>query len=78
MSYRFKPDGWPATVIDGREYVTYPSDQINELISQRDKLLEDCKAVVARWDSPAWKDLTHTAVYINQLRATIEEIEVAK
>jgi hypothetical protein len=30
-------------------------------------------AVVARWDSPDWKDGTHTADYINALREALAE-----
>ena len=48
-------------------------------------LITAAKAVVARWDSPSWKDLPHTAEYINDLRSAIaayeqqiEEMEKAK
>ena len=42
-----------------------------------DKLIDAGKAVVERWDSPKWKDLPHTAEYINELRNVIAEIEEA-
>lgn len=29
------------------------------------------QAVVDRWDTPAWKDVEHTAVFINRLRAAL-------
>jgi hypothetical protein len=32
-------------------------------------------AVIARWDSPDWKDGTHTADYFNALRAALAEPE---
>jgi NTP pyrophosphatase (non-canonical NTP hydrolase) len=36
-------------------------------------LLDAAKAVVERWDSPNWKDLPSTGVYINALRQAIEK-----
>lgn len=39
--------------------------------SQFAELLEASEAVVARWDSPLWKDQPHTGVFINQLRNAI-------
>lgn len=36
-----------------------------------DELLQAAQAVVDRWDSPNWKDGTHTADYINRLRRAI-------
>jgi len=38
-------------------------------------LIDAAKAVVARWDSPDWKDANHTADYISALRKAIEEAE---
>ena len=38
-------------------------------------LIDAAKAVVARWDSPDWKDAKHTADHINALREAIEEAE---
>lgn len=35
-------------------------------------LSEAAKAVVARWDSPKWKDEKPTAEYIGRLRAALE------
>jgi hypothetical protein len=34
-------------------------------------LLEAAEGVVARWDSPLWKDQPHTGAFIDQLRAAI-------
>jgi len=41
---------------------------------QRDILLEAGTAIVERWDTPLWKDVPHTAEFINKLRKAIEEI----
>lgn len=38
-------------------------------------LLEASKALVARWDTPLWKDVPSTAEYINELRTAISEAE---
>ena len=38
-------------------------------------LRKAAQAVVDRWDSPNWKDTTHTADYINALRKTLAEPE---
>lgn len=35
-------------------------------------LIDAAKAVVRRWDSIDWKDIKHTAEYINDLRKAIE------
>jgi hypothetical protein len=35
------------------------------------ELIAAAKAVVERWDTPLWKDVPHTAEYINRLRAAI-------
>jgi hypothetical protein len=35
------------------------------------ELVQRGKAVVDRWDSPLWKDLPNTVVYIASLRAAI-------
>lgn len=37
------------------------------------ELLEAAEAVVARWDTPLWKDAQPTAVFIGRLRAAIAE-----
>lgn len=34
-------------------------------------LQEAAKAVVERWDSPKWKDLPHTAEFIDALRTAL-------
>ena len=34
-------------------------------------LIAAAQAVVDRWDTPAWKDVEHTAVFINRLRASL-------
>jgi len=39
------------------------------------KLLEAAKAVIARWDTPLWRDAPATAVFINELRAAVASME---
>lgn len=34
-------------------------------------LIAAAQAVVDRWDTPAWKDVEHTAAFINRLRAAL-------
>jgi len=36
------------------------------------RLRDAAKAVVARWDSPAWKNEKPTAAFINELRRALE------
>jgi len=38
-------------------------------------LREAAQAVVDRWDTPLWKDVPATAVFINELRAALAEPE---
>ena len=35
-------------------------------------LQKAAQAVIARWDSPAWKDQPHTGVYIEELRKALD------
>ena len=41
-------------------------------------LIEAAEAVIQRWDSPLWKDLPHTATYIDRLRAAIAAAKEGK
>lgn len=41
------------------------------LVAAAPDLLSAAAAVVARWDTPLWKNVPHTAEYINRLRAAI-------
>ena len=36
-----------------------------------DEVFESATNVIARWDSPLWKDQPHTGVFIDQLRTAI-------
>jgi hypothetical protein len=47
-----------------------PNDQ-NTPLGDAGKLVETAQAVIDRWDSPHWKDLPHTANYINALRQAL-------
>lgn len=39
------------------------------------KTVEALIEIIARWDTPAWKDVEHTAAVINRARAVLAEIE---
>ena len=45
----------------------------NSLEWMMNDLRKAAQAVIDRWDSPDWKDGTHTADYINALRAALAE-----
>lgn len=81
MNYKFKPDSWPATVIDGREYVTYPSAQINTLMAHRDELLaalEECAQDMEGWAAYAssyFQEKHGLAGDVAKYRAIIAKIE---
>ena len=53
------------------------SDFHHERIADREAdgldLRAAAQAVVERWDTPLWKDVPHTAVYINALRKALAE-----
>lgn len=53
-------------------------DEVSRLERQRDALAEAAQAVVARWDTPLWKDVPATADYINKLRAALRAIKEKK
>lgn len=36
-----------------------------------DELLKALEAIIERWDTPLWKDVPHTATYINAARLVI-------
>lgn len=48
---------------------------VPDATKRRDDLLDAARALVARWDTPSWKDAEHTGVFINKLRAAIAAIE---
>ena len=45
---------------------------------ERDELVAAAQAVVERWDSPLWKDVPHTATYINALRSALAKLGADK
>lgn len=45
------------------------------LIAASPDLYEAGKALVERWDTPNWKDVEHTSVFINALRDAIAKVE---
>lgn len=55
----------------GCEAAASVCEDVAELEAKHAELLEAAEAVVARWDSPLWKDQPHTGLFIDQLRAAI-------
>jgi hypothetical protein len=51
-------------------------DTIQVSRAEYEALLAAAQAVVDRWNSPDWKDGTHTAEYINRLSAAIAAINM--
>jgi hypothetical protein len=47
----------------------------DEAREQRDRLAEAALAVVDRWETPFWKQVEHTGVYIAALRKAVEEVK---
>lgn len=45
--------------------------RLDRVQKERDALLQSAIDVVARWDSPKWKDLPHTGTYIEALRDAV-------
>lgn len=46
-----------------------------ELSLDADRLVRAARAVLARWDSPGWKDTAPTADVMAELRKAVEECE---
>lgn len=42
-----------------------------KLITAAPELLEVLEAIIERWDTPLWKDVPHTATYINAARLVV-------
>ena len=54
------------------EYVAAVSpNQTLALLDENERLRTAAQAVVDRWDTPSWKDVPATAIYINKLRMEI-------
>ena len=51
--------------------------RVKELEAQRDELLAAAKAVIARWDTPLWKDAEPTAKHINAMREVVTKVEAS-
>ncbi len=51
------------------------SDIYDVVVKQRDRLAEAALAVVDRWETPFWKQVEHTGVYIAALRKAVEEVK---
>ena len=54
-----------------RNAVTVPADKLAELQRKAgmvDDLVEVLEDIIERWDTPLWKDVPHTAEYIDAAR----------
>ena len=54
-----------------RNSVTVPADKLAELQRKAgmvDDLVEVLEDIIERWDTPLWKDVPHTAEYIDAAR----------
>ncbi len=51
--------------------------RITELAAQNQAMRLAAQAVIDRWDSPVWKDVPHTAEYINELRNVLDLPDLA-
>ena len=54
------------THLDAENLYTHPPEP-------NARLVEKAQAVVDRWDTPLWKDVPATAVYINELRDALAQ-----
>ena len=45
--------------------------QLEKVKAQRDELLNALEAIIERWDTPLWKDVPHTAEYIDAARLIV-------
>lgn len=48
----------------------------NQYKVKLDALIKTAQAVIDRWDSPNWKDGTHTAEYIHALRQAVDSVKL--
>lgn len=70
--------GWGGTpeiindFIKGQQSRIYAAQDAEQ---QRDRLAEAAQAVVDRWETPLWKQVEHTGVYIAALRKAVEEVK---
>ena len=59
-----------------RNAVTVPADKLAELQRKAgmvDELVDVLEAIIARWDTPLWKDVPNTARYINAARSIVHK-----
>lgn len=54
------------------EDLRYAADELERMAAELGALKAAAQAVVARWDTPLWKDVPATAEYINALRKVLE------
>ena len=64
---RTHDDNWRSMTVD------YMQAEIDELRAENTNLRTAAQAVIDRWDTPLWKDVPATAVFIGRLRAALGE-----
>ena len=79
---KFTPGPWKVTVsengidvgvdgLDGETITGWIEPYDAHLIAAAPELYETLEAIIARWDTPLWKDIEPTAVFINKGRAAL-------
>jgi len=67
--------GWRPTGDEAAAAWNTRADLHDATKAQLAKAVEALTEIIARWDTPAWKDVEPTAAVINRSRAVLAEIE---
>lgn len=51
---------------------------VSAMMDNIENICEKSQALVKRWDTTDWKDAKHTADYINELRAALQQLKDSK
>lgn len=65
----------PETIREAAQRMDELTVTIRGMEIQHNGLLKAAEAVVDRWDTPLWKDVPHTAEFINELRTAIANLK---
>lgn len=66
-------EAWRCTFQSSEQAARSAFAQVLALSDRIADLEAKAKAVIARWDSPQWKELVPTADYINELRKVVNQ-----
>ena len=61
-----------------REFARQLERELAGVTEQRDRLAEAGQAVVDRWHTPLWKDVPHTAKFIQNLEDALAAVKGGK